>query len=86
MGEPDDPGLQRSSGQAEPGEMTVGFIAEDVPDLVATASRKTLSGLDIVAVLTRVVQQQQDVIAGLEQQAELQNNRIDLLESRIAAE
>ena len=52
--------------KTEPEELTVGFIAEDVPDLVATASRKTLSGLDIVAVLTRVVQQQQDVIAGLE--------------------
>jgi hypothetical protein len=34
----------------------VGFIAEDVPDLVATKDRKGLSPMDIVAVLTKVVQ------------------------------
>ena len=37
----------------------LGFIAEDVPDLVATKDRKGLSSMDIVAVLTKVVQQQQ---------------------------
>jgi hypothetical protein len=37
----------------------VGFIAEDVPDLVATKDRKGLSPMDIVAVLTKVVQEQQ---------------------------
>jgi len=44
----------------------VGFIAEDVPDLVATGDRKSLSSMDIVAVLTKVVQQQQKQIAELE--------------------
>jgi hypothetical protein len=34
----------------------VGFIAEDVPELVATKDRKGLSPMDIVAVLTKVVQ------------------------------
>jgi hypothetical protein len=42
-------------------EARVGFIAEDVPDLVATNSRKNLSTLDIVAVLTKVVQEQQRI-------------------------
>jgi hypothetical protein len=37
----------------------VGFIAEDVPDLVATADRKGLSPMDITAVLTKVVQELQ---------------------------
>jgi hypothetical protein len=37
----------------------VGFIAEDVPDLVATADRKGLSPMDVTAVLTRVVQELQ---------------------------
>lgn len=41
------------------GEEYVGFIAEDVPDLVAMVDRSSLSPMDIVAVLTRVVQAQQ---------------------------
>jgi hypothetical protein len=40
------------------GEEYVGFIAEDVPDLVATQDRKSLSAMDIVSVLTKVVQDQ----------------------------
>ena len=40
-------------------EAHVGFIAEDVPDLVASKDRKGLSAMDIVAVLAKVVQQQQ---------------------------
>ncbi len=47
-------------------EEYVGFIAEDVPKLVATSDRKSLSPMDIVAVLTKVVQQQQKKIAKLE--------------------
>ncbi len=43
----------------------VGFIAEDVPELVATKDRKGLSPMDIVAVLTRVVQEQKNTIAEL---------------------
>jgi hypothetical protein len=43
----------------------VGFIAEDVPDLVATPDRKALSPMDIVALLTKVVQEQQKTIAEL---------------------
>ena len=38
------------------------FIAEDVPDLVATKDRKGLSPMDIVAVVTKVVQDQQETI------------------------
>ncbi|NIM18199.1 MAG: hypothetical protein GTO45_39870 [Candidatus Aminicenantes bacterium] len=43
-------------------EEKLGFIAEDVPDLVATNGRKNLSTMDIVAVLTKVVQEQQKSI------------------------
>jgi hypothetical protein len=46
-------------------ETHVGFIAEDVPDLVATPDRKGLSPMDVVAVLTKVVQEQQKTIEGL---------------------
>jgi Chaperone of endosialidase len=43
----------------------VGFIAEDVPALVAMKDRKGLSALDIVGVLTKVVQEQQKTITEL---------------------
>jgi cation diffusion facilitator CzcD-associated flavoprotein CzcO len=48
-------------------ETYIGFIAEDVPELVATADRKSLSTMDIVAVLTKVIQAQQVQIDALEQ-------------------
>ena len=48
--------------KVDPAEHHVGFIAEDVPDLVATKDRKSLSPMDIVAVLTRVVQEQQKTV------------------------
>jgi hypothetical protein len=47
-------------------ESYIGFIAEDVPELVATRDRDGLSAMDIVAVLTKVVQEQQKKIAELE--------------------
>jgi len=46
-------------------ERHVGFISEDVPDLVATKGRKGMSPMDVVAVLTKVVQDQQRTIAEL---------------------
>jgi hypothetical protein len=52
----------------EAGEDYVGFIAEDVPALVATADRAGLNTMDIVAVLTSVLQQQQQRIEALERQ------------------
>jgi hypothetical protein len=48
-------------------ETYVGFIAEDVPELVANKDRTSLSPMDIVAVLTRVIQAQQARIEELEQ-------------------
>jgi hypothetical protein len=47
---------------AEPDQTHVGFIAEDVPELVASKDRKSLAAMDIVAVLTKVVQTQQTTI------------------------
>ncbi len=55
-------------------EGRIGFIAEDVPALVATNGRKNLSTMDLVAVLTKVVQQQRHVIEQL-------NTRVDKMET-----
>jgi hypothetical protein len=48
--------------KANADEKHVGFIAEDVPALVATKDRKGLSPMDIVAVLTKVVQEKSQTI------------------------
>jgi hypothetical protein len=45
--------------KADKTEKEVGFIAEDVPELVAPKDRKHMSAMDVVAVLTKVVQEQQ---------------------------
>ena len=51
--------------KVDAGEQHAGFIAEDVPALVATKDRKGLSPMDIVAVLTKVVQEQSKTIEAL---------------------
>ena len=59
-----------------PNDPKVGFIAEDVPELVATPEREGLSALDIVAVVTKVVQEQQKTIEQLNHRiAELEKSR-----------
>jgi hypothetical protein len=62
--------------KVNPNEHHVGFIAEDVPELVATTDRKGLSSMDIVAVLTKVVQDQQKTIDALNQRLdEIEKNK-----------
>ena len=46
----------------------VGFIAEEVPSLLATPDRKALSPMDIIGILTKVVQKQQLEIEQLKSQ------------------
>jgi len=46
-------------------EKHLGFIAEDVPDLVASKDRKGMSSMDVVAVLTKALQEQQRTISEL---------------------
>lgn len=62
--------------KAAPAEHHVGFIAEDVPDLVAATDRKSLSPMDVVAVLTKVIQEQ-------EKRLSAQARAIDELTSRL---
>jgi hypothetical protein len=65
-------------------EKHVGFIAEDVPDLVATKDRKGLSSMDIVAVLTKVVQEQEKTIAQLKEKV-TELERVEKLRAGIAS-
>ena len=48
--------------KADKEEKHLGFIAEDVPALIATKDRKGMSSMDVVAVLTKVVQEQQRTV------------------------
>ena len=52
--------------KTKPG-VQLGFIAEDVPDLVATDTRTSIRLMDFIAVLTKVVQEQQKQLEQLEQ-------------------
>ena len=62
--------LELALRECERGPLRIGGLAEDVPDIVAMTDRKSLSTMDIVAVLTRVVQEQEQRILKLEQQLE----------------
>lgn len=46
-------------------ERHIGFIAEDVPDLLANLDRDQVSPMDVVAVLAKVVKEQQQTITQL---------------------
>jgi hypothetical protein len=61
--------------KAEQDEDYIGFIAEDVPSLLATSDRESLSVMDVVAALTRVVQAQQRRIEELEARLEVREER-----------
>lgn len=61
-----------------PDEPRVGFVAEDVPERVALADGKSLSAMDIVAVLTKVMQEQ-------ERQLEAQQRELEMLRAQQAA-
>ncbi len=58
-------------------EERIGFIAEHVPELVATKERKGLSSLEFTALLTKVVQEQQ-------KQLQVQKEAIDVLKTEMA--
>jgi hypothetical protein len=75
--------------KADKAERHVGFIAEDVPELVASKDRKTMSPMNVVGVLTKVVQEldkmykdQQKVI--LEQQKTITDlkDKVEKLQKR----
>ena len=64
-------------------ERYVGFIAEDVPELVATNDRKGLSPMDIVAVVTSVVKEQQKAIEEQRQTIAILTEKINMLEREV---
>ncbi len=68
--------------KAAPEEQHLGFIAEEAPELVASRDRRGMSPMDIVAVLTKVVQEQQRTIAEMERTIGEMGKRLAELEQK----
>ncbi len=66
-------------------DLQLGFIAEDVPDLVSTPGRKGIQAMDLIAVLTKVVQERRQRISSLEEQLQDREAQMDALETRLEA-
>ena len=69
--------------KSHPQDTHVGFIAEDVPQLVADPGRKSISTVDIVAVLTKVVQLQQSHLQKTTKELKEKEQEIARLKVRI---
>ena len=67
----------------DPGQNHVGFIAEDVPELVATKDRKTINPVDIVGVLTKVLQDKSQTIEKQQTTLDLMAAKLDKMEAEI---
>ena len=65
-------------------ESYVGFVAEDVPELVSTQDRKGLSPMDITAVLTKVVKEQQMVVQNQQQLVQEQQRMLKAQQKSIS--
>jgi hypothetical protein len=65
-------------------EEYLGFIAEDVPDMVAMKDRKHMTPMDVVAVLTKVVQEQQKSLNEQQEIAREQQKTISELKEKMA--
>jgi hypothetical protein len=64
-------------------EEYIGFIAEDVPDIVATMDRKGINTMDVVAILTKVVKKQQESIQQQQKQVREHQKTISALTQEI---
>ena len=60
-------------------DVHVGFIAEDVPEMVATPDRKGLESMDIAAVLTKVVQEQQKMLKAQQEGGVVEVRTVDII-------
>lgn len=67
--------------KAQKSEPVVGFIAEDVPELVSMPSRKTYDSAEIVALLTKVVQEQDKTLTETKTELKKAQEKIAKLET-----
>ena len=68
-------------------ELYAGFIAEDMPEIVATADHEGVAAIEVVAVVTRVVKEQQKELQKQQEEIQqLQNDKEELVERLEALE
>jgi hypothetical protein len=60
-----------------------GFIAEDVPELLASVDKQAISPVDIIAALTQLVKDHQDTIASLRHLLQEQGQALSSLEQKV---
>jgi len=66
----------------DPAAAHIGFIAEDVPNLVAQKNRETIDPMDIVAVLTKVVQEQNRTITELSDKMKKLERQVERMKAK----
>jgi hypothetical protein len=66
----------------EQSEENLGFIAEDVPDVVAVEGRKSVAPMDLVALLTKAAKEQQQTITRQQQTIADLSARVKKLEEK----
>lgn len=69
--------------RASPDEEQLGFVAEDVPALVATRDRRGVAPMDVTAVLTRIVKTQDETIRNQQRTIAAQQARLDDVLARL---
>ena len=69
--------------KATPSERHLGFISEEVPESLTTKDRKAVNPMDILAVLTKVVQEQQKTNQEQQSVIKILTEKLAQLEARI---
>lgn len=64
-------------------EEYLGFIAEDVPDIIAMKDRKRLSPMDLTAVFAKVIQEQQKMLQSQNETIETIKQEMEMMKSRV---
>ncbi|MGL5941731.1 MAG: tail fiber domain-containing protein [Waterburya sp.] len=61
----------------------LGFIAEEVPDVIASPDKQAINPMDIIATLTKIVKDHQETIASLSEVVEEQKEAIAILNQKV---
>jgi Family of unknown function (DUF6519) len=63
--------------------LQLGFVAEDIPDVIASSDRQTVNPMNIIATLTRISKDHQDMLIFLNKVIKEQKVEIDALKTKV---